>query len=112
MEYISEIISQFYQKYLPITQKLHLSLELDFPDTTLTTGSPAQLSRTLDRAMRTMITQSHPGDQIRLAISPRTITLTNNNTILPPSACQNLASTNIRIKSRVGFGTNFILDIF
>ena len=58
MERISEVISNIYQKYLPIAKKFGITLDLDFPDVTLTVHEKAKLESSIDKNMRLAVDRS------------------------------------------------------
>ena len=113
MERILETINNVYQKYLPITKKQGILLDIDFPDTTITINenSSKRVERDLDKIMRSAVSRSKSGDQIKIIVRKNSITISDNGTILSPSTCKLLISDFVTVKSRVGFGTSFQIDI-
>ena len=109
MERISEVITKTYQKYSPILRKLNISLDIDFPDTTLTIENKSRVEQSLDKSMRSAIKRSKNG-RITIAVKSGKIILSDDGTILSKDACDLLSSEHVKVKSRVGFGTTVIID--
>lgn len=101
---ISEIIETLYQKYFPIVKKLGVSLDVDFPDTTLTIRERERVEKDLDKSLRSAVKRSRHG-RISIVIRPGKIIVKDDGTILSKSACDLLTTEHVKVKSRVGFGT-------
>lgn len=104
MERISETINKIYQKYLPIVKKMGITLDIDFPDTTLTIRERARVERDLDKTLKNAVERTKHG-RIIVAVRPGQITVSDNGTILSKTTCDLLSTEHIKVKSRVGFGT-------
>ncbi len=107
MERIAEIIHKIYQKYLPIASKVGVSLNLDFPDTTISINEKAkreQLEKDLDKNLKSALERTRQGS-INVSVRKDKIIVTDTGTVLSKTACKILSGDRIKVKSRVGFGT-------
>ena len=104
MERASDIITKIYQKYTPIAKKFGISLDIDFPDTTITIGEKARIEKELDKSLKNAVSRAR-GGRITISIRPGKITVTDNGTTLSKAACELLSTEHVNVKSRVGFGT-------
>jgi signal transduction histidine kinase len=104
MARLSEIIENIYQKYFPIVKKLGVSLDIDFPDTTLTIHEKERVEKDLDKSMRSAVKRSRKG-RISIIVRPGKIVVQDDGTILSKTTCKLLSTEHISVKSRVGFGT-------
>lgn len=105
MERISETINKIYQKYLPIVKKIGVTLDVDFPDTTLTISERERVERDLDKTMRSAVSRSKSKGKIVITVRPGRIIIADNGTTLSKTTCDLLTTEHIEVKSRVGFGT-------
>lgn len=112
MERVSDIITKIYQKYFPIVKKLGITLDVDFPDTTLTIREKARIEAHLDKSMRSAVSRSKNAQNPRITISvrPGKITVTDNGTIISKPTRDLLSSEHVKVKSRVGFGTTVTIE--
>ena len=108
MKRATEIINDIYQKYFPIVKKLGITLDIDFPDTTLTFREHERISKDLDKSVRSAVKRSKTG-RISISVRPGQITVTDNGTILSKTTCDLLSSEHVKVKSRVGFGTSVVI---
>ena len=104
MERISTTINKVYQKYLPIAKRLGITLDIDFPDTTLTIRERERVERDLDKSMRSAV------ERISITIRPGQIIVSDNGTTLSKTTCELLTTDHVKVKSRVGFGTQVIIQ--
>ncbi len=109
MERISETINKVYQKYLPIVKKMGITLDIDFPDTTLTIREQARVEKDLDNTIKNAVDRAKHG-RIIIAVRPGKIIVKDNGTILSKTTCELLSTEHIKVKSRVGFGTTVIIQ--
>lgn len=109
MERASDIITKIYQKYSPIVKKLGVSLDIDFPDTTITIGEKARVEKELEKSLKNAVARSR-GGRIVVAVRPGKITVTDDGTTLSRAACELLSSKHVKVKSRVGFGTTVTIQ--
>ena len=110
MKRASEIISEIYKKYLPIVKKLGITLDIDFPDTTLTFREHERVSKDLDKSVRSAVKRSKNG-RISISVRPGQITVKDDGTILSKATCDLLSSEHVKVKSHVGFGTTVIIKL-
>ena len=104
MERASDIITKIYQKYLPIAEKLGVSLDIDFPDTTLMVDKKSHIEKELDKSLKNAVSRAR-GGYISIAVRPGKIIITDNGAALSKAACERLSTEHVMVKSRVGFGT-------
>lgn len=105
MERISESINKIYNKYLPIVKRMGISLDIDFPDTTLTIRERERIERDIEKSMQSAVSRSKNNGRIMITVRPGSITITDNGTILSKTTCEILTTEHVKVKSRVGFGT-------
>ena len=105
MERVSEIINKIYLKYLPIVKKLGITLDIDFPDTTLTIREKERVERDIDKTVRSAVSRTKNNGRIVIIVRPGKIIVTDNGTILSKTTCELLSTEHVEVKSRVGFGT-------
>ena len=108
MERISTSINKMYQKYLPIVKRLGITLDIDFPDTTLTIRERERVERDLDKSMRSAVERAK-NCRISISIRPGQIIVSDNGTTLSKTTCELLTTEHVKVKSRVGFGTQVII---
>ena len=104
MDRIADTINKIYQKYLPIVKKLGITLDIDFPDTTLTIRERERIERDLDKTMKSAVDRTRHG-RILITVRPGVIIVRDDGTILSRAACKLLSHEHVEVKSRVGFGT-------
>ena len=109
MERISESINKIYQKYLPIVKRVGITLDIDFPDTTLTIRERARVERDLDKTLKNAVERTKHG-RIAIAVRPGKIIVSDNGTILSKTTCDLLSTEHIKVKSRVDFGTTVTIQ--
>ena len=105
MERISETISKIYEKYLPIVKKVGATLDVDFPDTTLTIREKERIERDIDKTVRSAVNRTKSNGRIVITVRPGKVIVTDNGTILSKTTCELLTTEHVEVKSRVGFGT-------
>lgn len=101
---LSLIISEIYNKYLPLAQKDGISLNLDFSDTTKEISNPEQIKKYLDENLSSTLKRSDKGD-VTINVNSSAIIITDTGTTLSKAACALLSNRYIDVASRVGFGT-------
>ena len=105
MERLSEVINKIYLKYLPIVKRIGITLDIDFPDTTLTIRERERVERDLDKAVKSAVSRTKNKGRIVITARPGKVIVTDNGTILSKTTCDLLTTEHIEVKSRVGFGT-------
>jgi len=101
---LSLIISEIYNKYLPLAEKEGIILNLDFSDTTKEIPDSDRVKKFLDEHLESTLKRSDHGE-VTISVDKEAITITDSATTLSPSACALLSNRYIDVKSRVGFGT-------
>ncbi len=101
---LSLIISEIYNKYLPLAEKDGIILNLDFSDTTKEISNPDRVKQFLDQQLESTLKRSDRGE-VTIGVSQDSITITDTATTLSCAACALLSNRFIDVTSRVGFGT-------
>lgn len=101
---LSIIINEIYLKYLPLAAKAGLTLNLDFPDTTIQVQDGEKIKKDVEKTIRSALSKSIKGE-ITIAVSKGKIVITDTGTVLSKTLINMLENDHIEIKSRVGFGT-------
>lgn len=101
---LSLIISEIYNKYLPLAEKDGIILNLDFSDTTKEIADPERVKQYLDDNLSSTLKRSDKGE-VTIGVDKSAITITDSGTTLSRSACALLSNRYIDVTSRVGFGT-------
>ena len=101
---LSLIISEIYNKYLPLAEKEGIILNLDFSDTTKEIADPDRIKQYLDDNLSSTLKRSDRGE-VTIGVDKTSITITDSATTLSHTACALLSNRYIDVSSRVGFGT-------
>lgn len=101
---LSLIISEIYNKYLPLAEKDGIILNLDFSDTTKEIADPERVKQYLDEHLDSTLKRSDKGE-VTIGVDKTAITITDSATTLSHTACALLSNRYIDVTSRVGFGT-------
>lgn len=107
---LSIIISEIYNKYLPLAEKNGIRLNLDFADTTQEISDPEEIAKELDEHLSSALKRTDRGE-IKISVDRQKITITDTGTTLSKPICSLLSKGLVTVKSRVGFGTSVILDL-
>lgn len=107
---LSLIISEIYNKYLPLAEKNGIALNLDFADTTATIADPDELKKSLDQHLESALSRTERGE-ISIAVTSTEISITDSGTILSRPLCALLSNDRISVRSRVGFGTTVRISL-
>ncbi len=104
---LSLIISEIYNKYLPLAEKDGIILDLDFSDTTKEISDPDRIKQFLDEHLSSALKRSDKGTggEVTIGVTKEAITITDSATTLSHAACALLSNRYIDVSSRVGFGT-------
>ncbi len=108
MKRASEIVGNIYQKYLPKVKAVGITLDVDFPDTTLIIEDSERLEKDLEKSVKSAIARTKSG-QIKIAIKNGKFTVSDTGLTLSKSTCDALSTEHIKVKSRVGFGTTITI---
>ncbi len=101
---LSLIISEIYNKYLPLAEQDGIILNLDFSDTTKQISDPDRVKQDLESHLSSALKRSDAGE-VSISVDKTAISITDTGTTLSPSACALLSNRYIDVSSRVGFGT-------
>lgn len=101
---LSLIISEIYNKYLPLAEKDGIILNLDFSDTTKEIADPDRVKKFLDEHLGSTLQRSDKGE-VTIGVDKSSITITDSATTLSRAACALLSNRYIDVTSHVGFGT-------
>lgn len=101
---LSLIISEIYNKYLPLAEKDGIVLNLDFTDTTKEISDPERIKQFLDEHLESTLKRSDRGE-VTISVDKEAIMITDTATTLSHAACALLSNRFIDVTSRVGFGT-------
>ncbi len=108
---LSLVISEVYNKYLPLAEKAGITLNLDFPDTTQEVKDPEKLKNELDKQLESALGRSIKGE-ITIEVKKGQIVIRDTGTVLSKPMCEILEnSERITVTSRVGFGTKVVIDL-
>ena len=107
---LSLIISEVYNKYLPLAEKGSVSLNLDFSDTTQTVDDPEAIKADLEKHLSSALNRSVNGE-ISIAVSQDAIAITDSGTTLSKPLCALLSRGRVSVNSRIGFGTTVSISL-
>lgn len=107
---ISLIISEVYQKYLPLAEQNRIQLNLDLGESTAETDNPKEIQQELEKHLDSALQRSNQGE-ITVSIKGSEIMITDTGTTLSHPVCALLSKGRVTVKSRVGFGTSVIIDL-
>ncbi|MBQ2660118.1 HAMP domain-containing histidine kinase [Candidatus Saccharibacteria bacterium] len=102
---LSLVINEIYNKYLPLATKAGISLNLDFPDSTMKVKNPEKLKKALDENLDSALKRTIKGE-VSLNVFSDRIEIRDSGTVLSAPAKALLEmNEHIKVSSRVGFGT-------
>lgn len=110
MERISETINKIYLKYLPIVKRVGVTLDVDFPDTTLTIREKERVERDLDKTMESAVKRAKNNGRIIIQVRKGKIFIKDNGMILSKTTCDLLSTEHVKVESRLGFGTTVTIQ--
>ena len=106
---LSIIIDEIYLKYLPLAEKMGITLNLDFPDPTVKVDKADNVRKELDRSVKSALGRTIKGE-IKIEVKKGKITVTDGGTTLSKEACAMLSGEHVTVKSKVGFGTTAVIS--
>ncbi len=106
---LSFIIDEIYNKYLPLTEKAGISLNLDFPDPTVKIKEPSKIKADLDKHVSSALGRTIKGE-ISIRISQGKIIIKDTGTVLSKPMIALLSTERVSVKSKVGFGTTVTIE--
>ena len=108
---LSLIISEVYNKYLPLAEKAGVTLNLDFPDTTQEVKEPEKVKKELDEQIGSALKRTIKGE-VAVEVKKGQIVIRDTGTVLSRPVCEMLSKNErISVTSRVGFGTKVIIRL-
>lgn len=110
MHRLSVIISEIYNKFLPLAENSQVKLSLDFPDTTQKITDPETLKSELEEHISSALARTKSGE-ITISVQKQVIQITDSGTILSKPVCTLMSNARIQVKSRVGFGTTVTISL-
>lgn len=110
MQRLSIVISEIYNKYLPLANQHGIQLNLDFPDSTLEINDSEAVKQALDNHLGSTLKRAEHG-HITISVGKDAIKITDSGTILSKTICQLLSKGHLTVKSRVGFGTTATISL-
>lgn len=105
MKRLSILISDIYNKYLPLSKNQHIELNLGVIDSDSEVIDAEEVEAHLDEQLQQLLKKSRNHGAISLGIEKGNIIIHDSETILSPLACAGLSHGRVEVKSRVGFGT-------
>lgn len=113
MQRLSLIISEVYNKFLPLAENSSVQLDLDFPDTTQQVINPAVLQAELEQHLNSALNRTKGGkdSKITLSVDKNQIRITDSGTILSKPICELMSGERVQVKSRLGFGTTVTIKL-
>jgi len=110
MKRLSLLISDVYNKYLPVSedQKVELNLNITSLDSEVKDADEVQAH--LDEQLHHLLKKSRRHGVISIGVQDDYIILRDSETILSPLICRTLSHGRVEVKSRVGFGTTIYIS--
>ena len=102
---LSFVVNEIYNKYLPLAEKAGISLNLDFPDTTMKVDEPSKIKDDLDKHVGSAMGRAIKGEVSINVFSDRIVVKDTGTVLSKPMAEMLKLGERIEVKSRVGFGT-------
>ncbi|MBR2695593.1 hypothetical protein IKE86_01640 [Candidatus Saccharibacteria bacterium] len=102
---LSKIIEELYQKYFLKAEKRGVRFNLDFPDVTRRIDRPSVVRKPLDLFVDGAIGRAEK--EVSLSVAKDAVIVRDDGVALSPATVAEMSSEfdNIRVRSRVGFGT-------
>ncbi len=110
MERFSDSVSDIVKKYLPKFREASITFDLDFPDTTINIEDKDRVKKDIEKGLKSSISRTKNG-RIKLTIKKGEISITDTGTVIDKTTCKNMTTEHFKVKSRVGFGTTFTINL-
>lgn len=110
MYHLSLIISEIYNKFLPLAEKNGIQLDLDVVDSSVIAKELSGIQEDVEKALSETINRSDKG-KISIKVNRQEIIISDTGTTLSHSLCSLLSSKYVDVKSRVGFGTTIRINL-
>lgn len=104
---LSVIISEVYNKFLPLAEQNGIQLNLDMIDTSIVVEELASIKGDVEKAVSEAIGRSAKSEnsEITIQVNGHEIVITDTGTTLSRPVCALLSNKYVDVSSRVGFGT-------
>ncbi len=110
MYHLSLIISEIYNKFLPLAEQNGIQLDLDVVDSTVIAKELSGIQEDVEKALSETISRSDKG-KISIKVNRQEIIISDTGTTLSHALCSLLSSKYVDVKSRVGFGTTIRINL-
>lgn len=107
---LSLIISEIYNKFLPLAEKNGIQLNLDLIDSDVVTEELTGIKDDVEKAISEAIGRSAQGE-IAIQVNSEEIIISDTGTTLSRPVCALLSGKYIDVSSRVGFGTKVRISL-
>lgn len=107
---LSLIISEVYNKFLPLAEKNGIQLNLDLIDSDVVTEELTGIKDDVEKAISEAIGRSAQGE-IAIQVNKKEIIISDTGTTLSRPVCTLLSGKYIDVSSRVGFGTKVRISL-
>lgn len=110
MYHLSFIISEIYNKFLPLAEQNGIQLDLDVVDSSVIAKELSGIQEDVEKTLSETISRSDKG-KISIKVNRQEIIISDTGTTLSHSLCSLLSSKYVDVKSRVGFGTTIRINL-
>lgn len=102
---LSTIIEEVYQKYARLAEKRGVRFNLDFPDATRRIERPSVVRKPLEALLSGAVARAER--EVSLTVAKDAVVVRDDGVALAPTAVKEMSEQfeNVRVRSRVGFGT-------
>ncbi len=107
---LSLIISEIYNKFLPLAEQNGIRLNLDLIDTEAVAEELAGIKNDIEKAVSEAIDRS-PQGEIAIQVNKQEIIISDTGTTLSRPVCAMLSGKHVQVSSRVGFGTKVRISL-
>ena len=109
---IADIVVPLYNKALPVCERRGIRLNLDLSDPTIDVGDEAELKKMLQELLKAAIRRTKEGS-ITLGAAREDgwieVVVRDSGEALTKKECEELATENIEVRSRHGYGTTVVI---
>jgi len=107
---LSLIISEVYNKFLPLAEKNGIELNMDFIDRDIVAEELTGIRDDVEKAISEAIGRSAQGE-ITIQVNQNEIIISDTGTTLSRPVCALLSGKYVNVSSRVGFGTKVRISL-
>lgn len=111
MKRLSLLVSDVYNKYLPISEKQKIELNLNITDYDSEVADIDEIQSQLDEQLQNLLQNSRKNGAVSLGVQQDYIVIRDSETVLSPLVCAALSRGRVKVKSRVGFGTTIYISV-